>query len=79
RVVISIPRQVGKTYLMGAIVFALCLIFPGLTVIWTAHRVKTARETFNSMAGMATQERVKPHVAAVVRGRGDEAINFANG
>lgn len=79
RVVISIPRQVGKTYLMGAIVFALCLIFPGLTVIWTAHRVKTARETFNSMAGMATQECVKPHVAAVVRGRGDEAINFANG
>jgi hypothetical protein len=30
-VVISIPRQVGKTYLLGAIVFALCLMMPGLT------------------------------------------------
>ncbi len=79
RVVISIPRQVGKTYLIAAIVFALCLLHPGLTVIWTAHRVKTARETFNSMAGMAGQERVKPHIEHVVRGRGDEAINFRNG
>jgi hypothetical protein len=28
-VVLSIPRQVGKTYLIGWIVFALCLIARG--------------------------------------------------
>jgi hypothetical protein len=77
--VVSIPRQVGKTYLFAAISFALCLRTPGLTVIWTAHRVKTAKETFNSMAGMANQEKVRPHIKQVVRGRGDEAILFANG
>jgi hypothetical protein len=75
----SIPRQVGKTYLMAAVVFALCLLNPGLTVIWTAHRVKTAKETFNSMGGMAAQERVVAHIKHVVRGRGDEAILFNNG
>lgn len=77
-VVAAIPRQVGKTYLFAWIVFALCLLNPGLTVIWTAHRVKTAKETFNSMAGMAAQEKVKPHIHHVVRGRGDEAIEFNN-
>lgn len=79
QILVSIPRQVGKTYLFGAIVFALCLLFPNLTVIWTAHRVKTAKETFGSMSGMAAQPRVAPHISNVVRARGDEAIQFANG
>lgn len=79
QILVSIPRQVGKTYLFGAIVFALCLLFPNLTVIWTAHRVKTAKETFGSMSGMAAQPRVAPHITNVVRARGDEAIVFANG
>jgi hypothetical protein len=77
--VVSIPRQVGKSYLFAAMSFAMCLLTPGLTVIWTAHRVKTAKEQFNSMAGMANQDAVRPHVAQVVRGRGDEALLFANG
>lgn len=79
QILVSIPRQVGKTYLFAAIVFALCLLHPGLTVMWTAHRAKTAKETFTSMAGMAAQARVAAHVQAVVRGRGDEAITFKNG
>lgn len=77
-VVISIPRQVGKTFLIGAIVFALCLLFPGLTVIWTAHRLRTATETFASMSGMARRRRIAPHIETVVRGSGDEAIVFRN-
>jgi hypothetical protein len=77
--VISIPRQVGKTFLIGAIVFALCLLFPGLTVIWTAHRARTAGETFSSMRAFAKRKRVRPHIANVVLGSGDEAILFANG
>lgn len=77
--VISIPRQVGKTYLIGAIVFALCLLIPGLTVVWTAHRFKTAREVFSSMQGFAVRREIAPHVAKVLRGAGDESIVFANG
>lgn len=77
--VTSIPRQVGKSYLFAAMSFAMCLLTPGLTVIWTAHRVKTAKEQFNAMAGLASQDAVRPHVAQVVRGRGDEALLFTNG
>jgi len=78
-VVISIPRQVGKTYLIGAIVFALCLLTPRLTVIWTAHRFKTARETFSAMKAMADRDRVRPHIAKINNGRGEEGLLFRNG
>ncbi|MBI3226619.1 MAG: terminase [Mycolicibacterium cosmeticum] len=77
--VISIPRQVGKTYLVGAIVFALALIIPGLTVIWTAHRFKTARETFDSMKAMAKGAKCAPHIDKISDSHGDEGIYLRNG
>ena len=76
---ISIPRQAGKTYLVACIIFALCLTFPGLTVIWTAHRKTTARETFDQFDGMAQRPRVAAHIRQVLRGRGEEKILFDNG
>lgn len=76
---ISIPRQVGKTYLIACIIFALCLLKPGLTVIWTAHRKTTARETFDQFDGMAKRPRVAAHIRQVLHGKGDEAIHFNNG
>lgn len=78
-VVISIPRQVGKTYLIGAIVFALCLLNPGLTVLWTAHRLRTADETFAKMQAFCRRRKIAPHVKKVVLGSGDEAVMFHNG
>ena len=78
-VVMSIPRQVGKTFLLGAIVFALCLLFPGTTVLWTAHRLRTANETFSKMQTFSRRKKVKPHIAKVVLGSGDEEIVFHNG
>lgn len=76
---LSIPRQVGKTFLIGAIVFALCLLRPNLTVIWTAHRLRTAEETFKKMQAFAGRSRVKRHIAKIVLGSGDEEIVFRNG
>src|SRR5690242_3330285 len=76
---ISIPRQAGKTYLVACIIFALCLLKPGLTVIWTAHRKTTARETFDQFDGMAKRPRVAAHIRQVLHGKGDEAIHFTNG
>lgn len=76
---ISIPRQVGKTYLVACIIFALCLLKPGLTVIWTAHRKTTARETFDQFDGMAKRPKVAAHIRQVLHGKGDEAIHFNNG
>lgn len=76
---LSIPRQVGKTFLVGAIVFALCLLNPGMTVIWTAHRLRTAGETFEKMKGMTRRKRIAPHILKVVLGSGEEEIRFRNG
>ncbi len=78
-VVISIPRQVGKTFLIGAIVFALCLLNPGMTVIWTAHQLRTANQTFLKMQAFARRKKIRPHVAKIVLGSGDEEIRFLNG
>lgn len=78
-VALSIARQTGKTYLLGAIIFALCLLFPGMTVLWTAHRLKTAKETFRSMQGMARRRKIAPHVQQIFTASGAEEITFRNG
>lgn len=77
--VLSIPRQVGKTYLLGAIVFAVCILHPGQTVIWTAHRSRTADETFESMRSMAKRKKIAPSVEKVLSGGGEGSIIFRNG
>lgn len=76
---LSIPRQVGKTFLVGMIIFALCLLRPKLTVVWSAHRLRTAEETFGKMQAIARRKRIAPHIAKIVLGSGDEAIEFRNG
>lgn len=76
-VVLSIPRQVGKTFLFGAIAFALCLLFPGTTVIWTAHHVATADETFAAMQGFARRKKIDPFVSKVLID--DMTVEFKNG
>lgn len=78
-IVISIPRQVGKTYLIGCIIFALCLMKPGLKVIWTAQVKDTALETFQQFFTMSQRPKVKPHILKVLQGKGDESILFNNG
>lgn len=75
----SLPRQVGKTYLIGALVFALCVNTPGLLVIWTAHHGGTSSETFLALQGFAKRAKIAPHVRQVFTGSGDEEIRFHNG
>lgn len=78
-VVLSIPRQVGKTYLIAALVFALCTLFPDLTVIWTAHRARTHRETFKKMQSMARRSKIAPYIETVRAANGEQEIAFKNG
>lgn len=75
----SLPRQVGKTYLLAGMVFALCVNRPGLLVIWTAHHLATSGETFLAMQGFARRAKVAPHIKQVYTGSGDEEIRFHNG
>jgi hypothetical protein len=78
-VVISIPRQVGKTFTIGTVVFALCLIFPRLTVLWTAHRTRTSNETFQKMRGWARRKKIAPHIEWVRATNGEQEVRFGNG
>jgi hypothetical protein len=77
--VMSIPRQVGKTYFVGSTVFALCLLTPNTTVLWTAHQLRLANETFGKMQAFAKRKLVAPHVKQVYVGSGTGEIVFVNG
>lgn len=81
-VTLSIPRQVAKTFLVSRIVFALCILFPDLTVLWTAHRTRTATQTFNKLKGLAQKPAVRQHMApggGVRSVNGEQEFTFANG
>lgn len=78
-VVLSIPRQVGKTFLVGMIIIALCVLHPGFKVLWTAHRTRTSSMTFASMQGMVKKKKIWPHVRAIRTANGEQEIHFTNG
>jgi len=76
---LSIPRQVGKTFVLGAIVFALCMLTPNMLVIWTAHHTATSDETFADLKAFAERPRVKKHIRYVRTANGQQTIGFRNG
>ena len=83
-VVLSIPRQVGKTFLVGMIIIALCILNPRTTVLWTAHRTKTATKTFQTMQGMVRKKKIRGHLAVgrndgIRTANGEQEIRFRNG
>jgi phage terminase large subunit-like protein len=78
-IVMSIPRQVGKTFLVGMIIIVLCILFPGFTALWTAHRTRTASMTFASLQGMVKKKKIWPHVLSIRATNGEQEIRFRNG
>jgi phage terminase large subunit-like protein len=78
-ITLSIARQVAKTFFVSRVVFALCTLFPGLTVLWTAHRTRTSNETFRKLSALADQKRVAKYVEKVREANGEQEILFKNG
>lgn len=77
---LSIPRQVGKSYLLGCIIFAMCLHTPKLRAIWTSHHTATTEEMFEAMKELASHKRVAPHVVKCIALQGSRwRIVFRNG
>lgn len=75
----SIPRQVGKTYFVLALLVIMCVLFPGLQVVWTAHHLRTSTKTFTSLRGICRRRKVAPHVRAMRSANGEQQVEFANG
>jgi len=78
-VVLSISRQTGKTFTIGSMIVALCILFPGLKVVWTANRGRTSDETFKSLQGMVKRKRIAPRILSVRTANGQQEITFTNG
>lgn len=76
---LSIPRQVGKTYFVLALLVVLCVLFPGLQVVWTAHHLRTSTKTFTSLRGICRRKKVAPHVLALRAANGEQQVEFRNG
>jgi phage terminase large subunit-like protein len=80
-VAMSIARQVGKTFDVGALTFADSIINPGTLTVWTAHRFKVARESFTEMRAWAKTPALKQHIDydEITTAAGNESIPFRNG
>lgn len=76
---LSIPRQVGKTYFVLALLIILCILFPGLQAVWTSHHLRTTTKTLTTARGMARRKKIAPHVEAVRLSHGEGQIEFKNG
>lgn len=78
-VVLSIGRQVGKTFTIGSLLVVMCILFPGYRAIWTAHRQRTTTNTFRTLQGICARKLVRPHVAYIRTANGEQEIGFRNG
>lgn len=76
---LSIPRQVGKTYFVLALLVIMCILFPGLQVVWTAHHLRTSTKTFTHLRGICRRKKVAPHIKALRSANGEQQAEFSNG
>lgn len=58
--VVSIPRQVGKTFTIGLIVLLMCVTSKRpLLVFWTAHHTRTSAETFKDLTAICDRQALR--------------------
>lgn len=68
-----------NTFTIGTIIFALCNLFPGMKVLWTAHHSATSDDTFEALSALARRRRIAPSIRQVRAGNGKQRIVFTNG
>lgn len=78
-VVLSIPRQVGKTWFLLVLMIVMCICFPGLRVLWTAHHNRTSTNSFRKLQSMCRRKAIASHVQGVRVANGEQEIQFQNG
>lgn len=77
-VIVTVPRQSGKTTLYGPVQIDRCIMMPGIKTFYTAQTGKDARSRFNDWIKLL----VASPLDAIARYRfsaGDEGILFPNG
>jgi hypothetical protein len=76
---LSIPRQVGKTYFVMALLLVLCILFPGTQVVWTSHHLRTTNKTLTTIKGLTRRRKIAPHIRTVRTSHGEGQVEFVNG
>ncbi|MEE1295695.1 MAG: terminase [Bifidobacterium sp.] len=77
---LSSCRQIGKTYSIGNAVYLLCMMKPGLKVVWTAHHSRTSDETFTDLSSLSEHNPLlEAYVDRIRRANGQQEIRFKNG
>ena len=76
---LSVPRQAGKTYAIGALVFAYCIVTPDVTAVWTAQHSTVMLETFQSLRALAQRDKVSRHISRIRGSAEQRSIEFRNG
>lgn len=74
-----VPRRNGKSLLIVARILFGMLFLDEHRVTYTAHRMDTAREVFDSFRAVLRHPRLSPLVAKVSLAHGKEAIELSNG
>ena len=75
----SIPRQVGKTYFVLTMLVIMCVLFPGLRVVWTAHHLRTSTKTFTTLRGLCRRKKIAPLIKSIRSANGEQQVEFLNG
>lgn len=77
-VVVSVPRQSGKTTLLGSVLVERCITDDGHAAFYTAQTGKDARARWNDLVKLVAASPLR-HQARVYRSQGAERLAFPNG
>lgn len=77
RVLITVPRQSGKTTLVGPVQLHRIMTRPGIKAFFTAQTGKDARARFTDLGKLVSQSPLSP-LFKIRRAQGTEAISLAN-
>lgn len=78
-VVLSVPRQSGKSYGIALLVIDEAIRRSNYTQVWTAHRYRVSREIFRTMRAICQRPEIGKFVTAITTATGSECIYFKNG
>lgn len=81
-VVMSIPRQTGKTYDVEWLAIHRAATIPGIRIVWTAQHFSVIKDTFEDMTAKATRPEMNTLVDpdhGISLAAGKEEIRFRNG
>lgn len=74
-----VPRQNGKSYLIAARALAGALLYNDMLTLYSAHEMRTARDTWSLLVGLCRGDYLEPLVKKIYSNAARQEIIFHNG